>query len=67
MGLAARPGTSMQEQPPQVMPTSPLEGCFAAALSAAIAFFLQQQPCCRAPVEPAACRINSLKLCQHLK
>jgi len=35
------PGTSMQEQQPQVMPTSPLEGCFAAALSAAIAFFLQ--------------------------
>jgi len=44
----------MQEQQPQVMPTSPLEGCFAAALSAAIAFFLQQQPCCRAPGEPAA-------------
>jgi len=29
----------MQEQQPQVMPTSPLEGCFAASLSAAIAFF----------------------------
>jgi len=26
------------------MPTSPLEGYFAAAFSAAIAFFLQQQP-----------------------
>jgi len=37
----------------EVIATSPLEGCFAAALSAAIAFFLQQQPCCRAPGEPA--------------
>jgi len=45
---------SMQEYQPQVMPTSPLDGCFAAVLSAAIAFFLQQQPCCRAPGEPAA-------------
>jgi len=31
-------GTSMQEQQPQVMQTSPLEGHFAAALPTAIAF-----------------------------
>ena len=31
------PGNSMQEQQPQVMPTSRLEGYFAAALSTAIA------------------------------
>jgi len=43
------PGTSMQQHQPQVIPTSSLEGCSATALSAAIAFFLQQQPCCRQP------------------
>jgi len=47
-------GISMQEQQPQVLPTSPLDGCFAAAFSAVIAFFLQPQPCCCAPGEPAA-------------
>jgi len=36
--------SGMQEQQPQVMPASPLDGCLAAALSAAIAFFLQQHP-----------------------
>jgi len=35
------PGTSMLEEQPQVMPTSPLDGCFAVALAAAMAFFLQ--------------------------
>jgi len=32
-------GISMQELQPQVMPTFPLEGCVAVALSAAITFF----------------------------
>ena len=46
--------TSMQEQQPQVIPTSPLEGCFASALSVDNRLFLQQQPYCRAPGKPAA-------------
>jgi len=62
-------GIIMQEQQPQVMPTSPPEGHFAAALStaAACAAAAAVLPCaqgtsCLAP----AGRSNSLKLCQHL-
>jgi len=62
-------GISMQEQQPQVMPTSPLEGYFAAALSTAIAFAAAAAllPCARGTSCSApAGRSNSLKLRQHL-